>query len=198
MLRRLHANTAGAFFICIYIHMGRGLYLGSYSNIKAWLVGVVIIVVAIGTAFFGYVLVWGQISYWAATVITNLLTAISYVGETLAYWFWGDYSVSNATLNRFFSFHFVCPLIIAAFTAVHLAFIHQKGSRNPTGLNSYSLKVPFHQYLTVKDAVALFAYLAFIGSLVIFFPALLGDPENYNQADALVTPVHIKPEFYFL
>lgn len=131
-------------------------------------------------------------------MITNLLTAISYVGTMLAQWTWGDYSVRNSTLNRFFSFHFVSPLIIAALTVTHLIYIHETGSSNPTGLNRLSLKVPFHQYLTYKDAVALVAYFIFLGALAFFMPSTLGDAENYNPADALVTPAHIKPEFYFL
>lgn len=198
ILRNFHANGARAFFICMYLHMGRGVYFGSYNNVKAWFVGIVLILLSIGTAFFGYVLVWGQISYWAATVITNLLTAISYVGETLAHWIWGDYSVSNSTLNRLFSFHFLCPFLIAGLTVSHLIFIHETGSTNPTGLNSFSLKVPFHQYFTVKDGVALVLYFILLGILALFLPTSLGDAENYNQADALVTPVHIKPEFYLL
>lgn len=198
MLRNFHANTAGAFFICIYIHIGRGIYLGSYNNEKAWFVGLVLIILTIATAFLGYVLVWGQIRYWAATVITNLLTAISYVGETLAHWIWGDYSVRNSTLNRFFSFHLLCPFLIAGFTISHLILIHETGSTNPIGLNRFSLKVPFHQYFRVKDGVALVFYFMFLRFLALFVPTSLGDAENYNQADALVTPVHIKPEFYFL
>nr|BDC91892.1 cytochrome b [Armandia sp. GK-2021] len=198
LLRNLHANGAGALFICMYLHMGRGMYLGSYANKKAWMVGLSLMVLSMATALLGYVLVWGQMSYWAATVITNLLTAISYVGTTLAQWTWGDYSVSNSTLNRLFSFHFVSPFIIAALTITHLIYIHETGSSNPTGLNSFSLKVPFHQYFTYKDAVALVIYFILLGSLAFFMPATLGDAENYNPADALVTPAHIKPEFYFL
>lgn len=198
LLRSCHANTAGAFLICIYLHVARGLYLGSYNNFKAWAVGVAMLLLSMATAFLGYVLVWGNMRYWAATVITNLLTALSYLGQTLAEWVWGDYGVGRATLSRLFSFHYLCPFILLGITVVHLILIHQKGSSNPTGLNRLSLKVPLHQYFTVKDGVALLALILFIGTLAFLFPTSIGDCENYNYADPLVTPAHIKPELYFL
>jgi len=155
-------------------------------------------VTLMATAFLGYVLVWGQIRYWAATVITSLFTAIPYVGETVCFFVWGDYSVRSATLSRFFSFHFILPLILVAFSAVHIIYIHEKGSRNPLGVKRDSIKVPFHAYFSVKDFVILVVYLIVLRFVVFLMPSVIGDPENFIPANSLVTPSHIKPEFYFL
>ena len=153
LLRTLHANGASLFFICIYLHTGRNLYYGSYNFIHTWSVGVVILFLTIATAFVGYVLPWGQISFWGATVITNLLSAIPYVGTGVVQWVWGGFAVDNATLTRFFALHFILPFVIAAIAIIHLLFLHQTGSNNPLGLNKNTDKIPFHPYFTVKDIV---------------------------------------------
>nr|YP_001905921.1 cytochrome b [Antedon mediterranea]CAL50598.1 cytochrome b [Antedon mediterranea] len=198
LLRNIHANGASLFFICLYIHIGRGIYYGSYLNIEVWNVGVLLLFMVMGTAFVGYVLPWGQMSFWGATVITNLLSAIPYLGVFLVQWVWGGFSVDNATLIRFFTFHFLLPFIIVALSAIHLLFLHQNGSNNPTGLDSNSDKVPFHIYYTVKDFLWFFLILGFLSLIVLFFPNAFTDPENFIPANPLVTPVHIQPEWYFL
>jgi len=150
------------------------------------------------TAFLGYVLPWGQISFWGATVITNLFSAIPYIGKILVEWIWGGFAVDNATLNRFFALHFLLPFVVAAFVILHLLFLHQRGSNNPLGINSDSNKIPFHIYYRTKDVLGFFIMLIFLVIVVLFFPNILGDPENFIPANPLVTPVHIKPEWYFL
>nr|UPL65829.1 cytochrome b [Alloeorhynchus sp.] len=198
LLRNLHANGASLFFICLYLHVGRGLYYGSYKLFMTWAVGVVMLLVIMGTAFLGYVLPWGQMSLWGATVITNLLSAVPYLGNDLVKWLWGGFSIDNATLTRFFTLHFLLPFIIAALTLIHLLFLHQTGSNNPLGLNSNYDKIPFHPYFSIKDmmgaAITLFMFIM----LCLLEPRLLGDPENFIPANPLVTPVHIQPEWYFL
>nr|YP_010703201.1 cytochrome b [Chlorogomphus shanicus]WCO11403.1 cytochrome b [Chlorogomphus shanicus] len=198
LLRTLHANGASFFFICIYLHIGRNLYYGSYNYIHTWSVGVVILFLVMGTAFMGYVLPWGQMSFWGATVITNLLSAIPYLGTTMVQWVWGGFAVDNATLTRFFSFHFVLPFIVAAATMVHLLFLHQTGSNNPMGLNSDSDKIPFHPYFSWKDIVGFLLMIMLLTLLSLIGPYFLGDPDNFTPANPLVTPVHIQPEWYFL
>lgn len=198
MLRNLHANGGSIFFLCIYLHAARGIYYNSFLFIETWNIGVVIILATIATAFVGYVLPWGQIRFWAATVITNLLSAIPYIGKILVEWVWGGFAVRNATLNRFFAFHFILPFVIIALSVLHLLFLHQTGSNNPLGLNRDSDKVPFHPYYTVKDLMGFLILLSLLTFLSIFTPQLLGDPENFLPANPLVTPVHIKPEWYFL
>ena len=198
LLRNLHANGASWFFICLYLHVGRGIYYGSYNYIEVWNIGVVILVATMATAFVGYVLPWGQIRFWGATVITNLLSAIPYIGPILVEWVWGGFAVDNATLNRFFAFHFILPFIIAALSIIHLLFLHQTGSNNPLGLNRNSDKIPFHSYYTFKDIVGFIVLLFRLILISLFFPDILGDPENYIPANPLSTPVHIKPEWYFL
>lgn len=198
LIRNMHANGASFFFICIYLHIGRGLYYGSYLYKETWNVGVVLLLLVIMTAFVGYVLPWGQISFWGATVITNLISAVPYVGNALVQWIWGGFSVDNATLTRFFAFHFLLPFIIAAATVVHLIFLHETGSNNPTGLNSDSDKISFHPYFSYKDLLGFAALLVALISLALFSPNLLGDPDNFTPANPLVTPPHIKPEWYFL
>lgn len=198
LLRTLHANGASFFFICIYIHIGRGIYYGSYLYHITWTVGVLILFLVIATAFIGYVLPWGQISFWGATVITNLLSAIPYLGIDLVQWIWGGFAVDNATLTRFFTFHFVLPFIVLAFVIIHLLFLHQTGSNNPLGLNSRIDKIPFHPYFTYKDIFGFIVLLIFLVILTLINPYLLGDPDNFIPANPLVTPIHIQPEWYFL
>nr|ADX36081.1 cytochrome b [Haliotis diversicolor supertexta] len=198
LLRAIHANGASWFFICIYIHIGRGMYYGSHLNIHTWNIGVVLLLLTMATAFLGYVLPWGQMSFWGATVITNLFSAIPYIGGELVQWMWGGFAVDNATLVRFFSLHFLVPFMIAGMSILHLLFLHETGSNNPLGLNSDGDKVPFHFYHTVKDLVGFLVLLFFLMLLVFFDPFLLGDPENFIPANPLVTPVHIQPEWYFL
>nr|YP_010580101.1 cytochrome b [Chironomus annularius]UZS77153.1 cytochrome b [Chironomus annularius] len=198
ILRTLHANGASFFFICIYLHVGRGIYYGSYKYLYTWSVGVILFFLTMGTAFMGYVLPWGQMSFWGATVITNLLSAIPYMGTDLVQWLWGGFAVDNATLVRFFSFHFLFPFIIAAFTMIHLLFLHQTGSNNPLGINSNSDKIPFHPYFSYKDIFGFVIMLMFLTFLTLIAPYALGDPDNFIPANPLVTPPHIQPEWYFL
>nr|YP_010933764.1 cytochrome b [Ptychadena robeensis]WKT12093.1 cytochrome b [Ptychadena robeensis]WKT12106.1 cytochrome b [Ptychadena robeensis]WKT12119.1 cytochrome b [Ptychadena robeensis]WKT12132.1 cytochrome b [Ptychadena robeensis]WKT12145.1 cytochrome b [Ptychadena robeensis] len=198
LLRNLHANGASFFFICIYLHIGRGLYYGSYLFKETWNIGVVLLFLVMATAFVGYVLPWGQMSFWGATVITNLLSAAPYIGTDLVQWIWGGFSVDNATLTRFFTFHFILPFAIAGATIIHLLFLHQTGSSNPTGLDSNSDKVPFHAYYTYKDLFGFTIMLGALATLSTFAPNLLGDPDNFIPANPLVTPPHIQPEWYFL
>nr|AAF77275.1 cytochrome b [Drosophila mauritiana]AAF77471.1 cytochrome b [Drosophila simulans]AAF77484.1 cytochrome b [Drosophila simulans]AAF77497.1 cytochrome b [Drosophila simulans]AAF77523.1 cytochrome b [Drosophila simulans] len=198
LLRTLHANGASFFFICIYLHVGRGIYYGSYMFTPTWLIGVIILFLVMGTAFMGYVLPWGQMSFWGATVITNLLSAIPYLGMDLVQWLWGGFAVDNATLTRFFTFHFILPFIVLAMTMIHLLFLHQTGSNNPIGLNSNIDKIPFHPYFTFKDIVGFIMMIFILISLVLISPNLLGDPDNFIPANPLVTPAHIQPEWYFL
>nr|BAC75504.1 cytochrome b [Branchiostoma belcheri] len=198
LLRNLHANGASFMFICLYLHIGRGLYYGSYFYMETWNIGVVLLLLTMGTAFLGYVLPWGQMSFWGATVITNLASAIPYLGSELVQWLWGGFSVDNATLTRFFAFHFFLPFMIAGLAIVHLLFLHQTGANNPTGLVGDIDKVPFHTYFSYKDVVGFILMLSGLMFIVLFSPNLLTDPENYIPANPLVTPVHIQPEWYFL
>nr|ASY98404.1 cytochrome b [Prohierodula picta]ASY98542.1 cytochrome b [Prohierodula sp. JZ-2017] len=198
LLRTLHANGASMFFICIYLHIGRGMYYGSYKFFLTWMIGVMILFLVMATAFMGYVLPWGQMSFWGATVITNLLSAIPYLGIELVQWVWGGFAVDNATLNRFFTFHFVLPFIVAAAVLIHLLFLHQTGSNNPLGLNSNIDKIPFHPYFTFKDALGFMILFTFLSILTLWEPYILGDPDNFTPANPLVTPIHIQPEWYFL
>nr|AGB57234.1 cytochrome b [Scotophilus viridis nigritellus]AGB57235.1 cytochrome b [Scotophilus viridis nigritellus] len=198
VLRYLHANGASMFFICLYLHIGRGLYYGSYMYKETWNIGVILLFTVMATAFMGYVLPWGQMSFWGATVITNLLSAIPYIGTNLVEWIWGGFSVDKATLTRFFAFHFLLPFIIAALVMIHLLFLHETGSNNPTGIPSDMDMVPFHPYHTIKDTLGLLIMITVLMTLVLFTPDLLGDPDNYMPANPLNTPPHIKPEWYFL
>nr|AIG53177.1 cytochrome b [Ctenotus spaldingi]AIG53193.1 cytochrome b [Ctenotus spaldingi]AIG53196.1 cytochrome b [Ctenotus spaldingi] len=198
LIRNLHANGASMFFICLYLHIGRGLYYGSYMFKETWNIGVILLLLVMATAFVGYVLPWGQMSFWGATVITNLLSAIPYIGTSLVEWIWGGFSVDNATLTRFFTFHFLLPFAIMGASMLHLLFLHETGSNNPTGLTSNTDKIPFHPYYSYKDLLGATLFLMMLLSLALFFPNLLGDPENFTPANPLVTPPHIKPEWYFL
>nr|YP_003934268.1 cytochrome b [Dendropoma gregarium]ADI79379.1 cytochrome b [Dendropoma gregarium] len=198
ILNGIHANGASMVFLCLYIHIGRGLYYGSYTNIESWTTGVVLLLMMMGTAFLGYVLPWGQMSFWGATVITNLLSSIPYIGTMLVQWIWGGFAVDNAALTRFYTLHFLLPFLITGVSVLHLLFLHETGSNNPLGLNSDGEKVPFHVYYTFKDLVGFVVLMFGLIMLVLFFPQLLKDPENYIPANPLVTPVHIQPEWYFL
>nr|YP_005296188.1 cytochrome b [Caretta caretta]AFP52813.1 cytochrome b [Caretta caretta]AJM70079.1 CytB [Caretta caretta]ATP84802.1 cytochrome b [Caretta caretta]WPS66413.1 cytochrome b [Caretta caretta]WPT25592.1 cytochrome b [Caretta caretta] len=198
LIRNMHANGASLFFICIYLHIGRGIYYGSYLYKETWNTGIILLLLVMATAFVGYVLPWGQMSFWGATVITNLLSAIPYIGNTLVQWIWGGFSVDNATLTRFFTLHFLLPFAITGLTMVHLLFLHETGSNNPTGLNSNTDKIPFHPYFSYKDLLGLILMLTFLLTLTLFSPYLLGDPDNFTPANPLSTPPHIKPEWYFL
>jgi len=200
LLRYFHANGASMFFICVYIHMARGIYYGSYTKPRQflWSVGVIIFLIMMGTAFIGYVLPWGQMSFWGATVITNMLSAIPWIGADLVQFVWGGFSVDNPTLNRFFSLHYLLPFVLMALSIIHLMALHEHGSNNPLGINSNVDKVPFHPYFTYKDLFGFFIFLIIFISLVFFYPDLLGHADNYIPANPLVTPPHIVPEWYFL
>nr|BAN08385.1 cytochrome b [Hynobius lichenatus]BAN08387.1 cytochrome b [Hynobius lichenatus] len=198
LVRYTHANGASFFFICIYLHIGRGLYYGSYMYKETWNIGVILLFLVMATAFVGYVLPWGQMSFWGATVITNLLSAIPYMGDSLVQWIWGGFSVDKATLTRFFAFHFLFPFLIAGASIIHLLFLHETGSNNPTGIYSDMDKVPFHPYFSYKDAVGFLIMLTALLILSLLSPNLLGDPDNFTPANPLVTPPHIQPEWYFL
>nr|ASL05704.1 cytochrome b [Xylotrechus magnicollis] len=198
LIRTLHANGASFFFICLYIHIGRGMYYGSYNLKETWLIGVTIFFLVMATAFLGYVLPWGQMSFWGATVITNLLSAIPYLGTSIVQWVWGGFAVDNATLTRFFAFHFILPFIVAAMVIIHLLFLHQTGSSNPLGTKSNIDKIPFHPFFSYKDIVGFLVMSFSLIYLTLSQPYLLGDPDNFTPANPLVTPVHIQPEWYFL
>nr|WNO18571.1 cytochrome b [Neolepetopsis sp.] len=198
ILRSLHANGASWFFLCLYLHIGRGIYYGSYMFKETWNIGVMLFLMTMGTAFLGYVLPWGQMSFWGATVITNLMSAIPYVGTLLVNWIWGGFAVDAATLTRFFALHFLLPFLISALTIIHLIFLHQTGSNNPLGVSSDTDKVPFHFYYTTKDLCGFLILMFSLCMLILINPNLLTDPENFNPANPLVTPIHIQPEWYFL
>nr|YP_010449399.1 cytochrome b [Xestia c-nigrum]UTT74636.1 cytochrome b [Xestia c-nigrum] len=198
LIRTLHANGASFFFICIYLHIGRGIYYESFNLKYTWMVGVIILFLLMATAFMGYVLPWGQMSFWGATVITNLLSAIPSLGVMLVNWIWGGFAVDNATLTRFYTFHFLLPFIILMMTMIHLLFLHQTGSNNPLGMNSNLDKIPFHPFFTFKDLIGFIILLFLLTILTLTNPYLLGDPDNFIPANPLVTPVHIQPEWYFL
>jgi len=198
VIRIFHANGARLFFFCLFLHTGRGVYYISFNFFYTWIVGVTLIILTMATAFLGYVLPWGQMSFWGTTVITNLFSAIPFIGPEIVNWLWGGFSVRNSTLGRFYSLHFLLPFVIVAFTIVHILFLHQTGSRNPLGLNSNYEKLPFHPYYRVKDALGFCVALRGMGLIVFFYPWALGDPENFIGANPLVTPVHIQPEWYFL
>nr|UFA47097.1 cytochrome b [Mitjaevia bifurcata] len=198
MIRSLHSNGASLFFICLYIHTGRGLYYGSYKYIKTWMVGIVIMLMTMATAFLGYVLPWGQMSFWGATVITNLLSAFPYIGGMLVNWIWGGFSVDNATLSRFFSLHFMLPFIIVMMVIIHIFFLHLTGSNNPLGINSNIDKIPFHPYFSIKDLLGIVITFTLLLMLNLSEPFMLSDPDNFINANPMVTPIHIQPEWYFL
>ena len=203
LLRYFHANGASFFFIVVYLHMLRGLYYGSYvyPTHRVWYIGVTIYIVMMATAFLGYVLPWGQMSLWAATVITNFFSVIPFLGRDVTLWIWGGFSVNNATLNRFFSLHYLLPFVIAGLSILHLTALHEHGSKNPLGLKTQADgidKISFHPYFSVKDIFGVFVVLFFFCGVVFFFPNLLGHHDNYVPANPMVTPPHIVPEWYLL
>nr|UYB78104.1 cytochrome b [Ixodes pacificus] len=198
LIRSIHSNGASMFFIFMYLHIGRGIYYSSFFFLKTWMTGIVMIFLLMATAFLGYVLPWGQMSFWGATVITNLFSAIPYIGSTLTYWIWGGFSVDNNTLTRFFSLHFILPFLLLFMVMIHILMIHEKGSSNPLGLNLNIDKIPFHPYFTVKDILGFLMTLLFFSIIVLIMPYILNDSENFNVANPLVTPPHIQPEWYFL
>lgn len=197
-LRRIHANGARMFFIFIYIHVARGLYYGSFNFKHTWLIGRTILFLLIGTAFLGYVLPWGQMSFWGATVITNLVSAIPGIGKTIVVWLWGGFAVGNATLTRFFRFHFILPFVLAALSAIHLFYLHDTGSSNLLGVSRDLDKTTFHPYFSYIDVIGFTIFIIFFLGISFFNPWDLGDPENFIAANPLVTPIHIQPEWYFL
>jgi ubiquinol-cytochrome c reductase cytochrome b subunit len=200
LIRYLHANGASMFFIVTYCHIFRGLYFGSYMTPRGslWNSGVIIFLLMMGTGFMGYVLPWGQMSFWGATVITNLASAVPIIGGAIVEWLWGGFSVDNATLNRFFSLHYLLPFVITGLVLVHLSLLHTVGSNNPLGINKNVDSVSFYPYFYVKDLLAFFGLIALFSFFVFFFPNALGHADNYIPANPLVTPAHIVPEWYFL
>nr|ARA90999.1 cytochrome b [Hishimonoides recurvatis] len=198
LMRTIHSNGASMFFICMYLHVGRGIYYGSFHLMKTWNMGIIIMLTTMATAFLGYVLPWGQMSFWGATVITNLLSALPYVGPMLVNWIWGGFSVDNATLSRFLSLHFMLPFIIVMMTMIHLFFLHMTGSSNPLGMNSNLDKIPFHPFFSIKDIMGFSTIIILLMSLTLIYPYLLSDPDNFVPANPMVTPIHIQPEWYFL
>uniref|UniRef100_A0AAU6QDU8 Cytochrome b n=1 Tax=Typhlodromus pineus TaxID=3061201 RepID=A0AAU6QDU8_9ACAR len=199
LIRSIHSNGASLFFILIYLHIGRGLYFKSFYLLKmVWVSGVVILLLLFMTAFIGYVLPWGQMSFWGATVITNLLTSIPYIGKMMTLWLWGNFSVSKATLIRFFSFHFILPFILLVMVVIHIIFLHNKGSNNPLGVNSLLDKVSFFPYFVWKDLMGVMICFIIFFSFCLIFPYYFMDPDNFIKANPMVTPPHIQPEWYFL
>jgi len=200
LIRYTHANGASMFFIVVYCHIFRGLYYGSYiyPREKLWISGVIIFLLMMATAFMGYVLPWGQMSFWGATVITNLFSAVPIIGSAIVEWLWGGFSVDNATLNRFYSLHYFMPFIIVGFTVIHLSLLHTTGSNNPLGINTNVDTVSFYPYFYVKDLLSFFILIFIFSFFIFFYPNVLGHPDNYIPANPLVTPPHIVPEWYFL
>nr|YP_010555737.1 cytochrome b [Eupelmus anpingensis]UYR45766.1 cytochrome b [Eupelmus anpingensis] len=198
LFRLIHMNGASMFFICLFIHIGRGIYYNSFILNKTWIMGVIIFLLVMMTAFMGYVLPWGQMSFWGATVITNLVSAIPYIGDLIVKWLWGGFSVNNATLNRFYSIHFILPFIVSFMVIIHLFFLHESGSSNPLGINSNFFKIPFHPYYSTKDLIGFIILISLLLLLCLLNPYLLSDPENFNKANPMITPIHIQPEWYFL
>jgi len=198
LIHNIHINGASIFFICIYIHIRRGLYYNSFLLKTTWLIGVSIFLLSIATAFLGYVLPWGQISFWGATVITNLISTIPYIGNILVQWVWGGFSINNATLNRFFSIHFILPFIILIIVILHLIFLHTSGSSNPLGLNRNFYKIPFRPYFILKDILGFIIFITIFSIIILQYPYIFSDPDNFIPANPIVTPIHIQPEWYFL
>ncbi|MEK9611638.1 MAG: cytochrome b N-terminal domain-containing protein [Alphaproteobacteria bacterium] len=202
LIRYIHMNTASFFFIVVYLHIFRGLYYGSYKAPREllWILGVVIFLLMMATAFMGYVLPWGQMSFWGATVITNLFSAIPLVGESIVTFLWGGFSVDNPTLNRFFSLHYLMPFLIAGVVVLHIVALHRFGSNNPIGIDTKGKQdtISFHPYYTIKDIVGIAMFLLLLAIAVFFFPNAMGHPDNYIPANPMQTPAHIVPEWYFL
>nr|AXS65789.1 cytochrome b [Cucujoidea sp. 22 KM-2017] len=196
LIRSLHASGASMFFILMYCHIGRGMYYNSFNLINTWMIGITILLMSMMTAFLGYVLPWGQMSFWGATVITNLLSVIPYMGNDIVMWLWGGFAIDNPTLNRFYTFHFIMPFIILLLVIIHLMYLHHTGSNNPLGTSSNIDKLPFHPYFTYKDLLGLIIMLIILINLINI--PMLYDPENFIPANPLITPIHIQPEWYFL
>nr|YP_010586626.1 cytochrome b [Triaenodes qinglingensis]UZZ44440.1 cytochrome b [Triaenodes qinglingensis] len=196
--RTMHANGASMFFFFMYLHIGRNIYYNSYNLIMAWFSGIIILFILMATAFMGYVLPWGQMSFWGATVITNLFSVAPYIGNDIVQWIWGNFTISNATLNRFFMMHFLLPFILMMFIIIHLMLLHSTGSSNPISINYNMDKIPFHPYFTYKDMLGFILMFMLLLYLMIWNPYLLSDPDNFILANPMVTPVHIQPEWYFL
>lgn len=201
LIRYLHSNTASAFFALVYLHIGRGIYYGSYRSPRTsvWVIGTILLIAMIGTAFLGYVLPYGQMSLWGATVITNLISAIPWIGQDIVEFIWGGFSVNNATLNRFFSLHFVLPFVLAALVLMHLIALHgTSGSSNPLGISANYDRIPFAPYYLFKDLITIFIFMLILSLFVFFMPNALGDSENYIMANPMQTPAAIVPEWYLL
>nr|YP_009731525.1 cytochrome b [Blattisocius tarsalis]QHQ98568.1 cytochrome b [Blattisocius tarsalis] len=197
LIRFIHANGASMFFLTMYLHIGRNIYFKSYNLKYVWISGFMSLLTLFATSFLGYVLPWGQMSYWGATVITNLMSSIPYAGETLTMWVWGSYSVSKPTLSRFFSIHFILPFILLLLSSIHIIFLHNKQSSNPLGISHYD-KIPFHPFFSWKDIFGIFITLTMLMTLCTTYPYIFMDPDNFTEANPLNTPPHIQPEWYFL
>nr|WCB99540.1 cytochrome b [Meteorus sp. 2 XHS-2023a] len=198
LIRLIHMNGASVFFMSVYIHMGRGIYYNSQNLYKIWFIGLIIFITMMATAFMGYVLPWGQMSFWGATVITSMMSALPYIGQMLVEWLWGGFSVSNSTLGRFYTFHFILPFLLLSLVLLHLVYLHESGSNNPLGLKSKYYMIKFHVYFTFKDIVGFCLLFMLLMFMVLEYPYLLGDSENFIEANPMVTPIHIQPEWYFL
>nr|QPK42142.1 cytochrome b [Paragavialidium sichuanense] len=198
LMRTLHMNGASMFFMCMYLHVGRGLYYGSFLLKETWTIGMIMFTLIMATAFIGYVLPWGQMSFWGATVITNMLSAIPYIGTQIVQWIWGGFAVDNPTLSRFFTMHFLVPFIIAMLVIIHLIFLHINGSNNPLGIQSNVEKIPFHPFFSIKDLITITIMILTITMISMQSPYMLSDPDNFSPANPLSTPPHIQPEWYFL
>lgn len=200
ILRYIHANGASLFFICIYIHIAKGLYYGSYKSPRTltWIIGIIIFIITIATAFLGYCSVYGQISHWGALVITNLFSAIPFIGKDIVEWLWGGFSVSNPLIQKFFALHYLIPFIIIALVIIHLIALHINGSSNPLGITSNLDRLPIHNYYIFKDLITIFVFLIILSLLVFYIPNILGHPDNYIPGNPLITPASIVPEWYLL
>lgn len=198
LMHNIHINGASFFFICIYIHIRRGIYYSSFKLSHTWIIGIRIFLISIATAFLGYVLPWGQISFWGATVITNLVSTIPYIGNTIVIWIWGGFSINNATLNRFFSLHFILPFILLTIVILHLYFLHLTGSSNPLGSDRNLNKIPFHIYFSYKDLFGFIIFFIIFLTIILQYPYIFSDPDNFIPANPIITPIHIQPEWYFL
>nr|QNV47322.1 cytochrome b [Ricania speculum] len=198
LIRNIHANGASLFFLLTFLHAGRGLYYGSFKLKKTWISGTIIMLTLMATAFLGYVLPWGQMSFWGATVITNLISAIPYMGDMIVKWMWGGFAVDNPTLNRFFSFHFILPFLLSMMVMTHLIFLHETGSSNPLGTKNNIDKIPFHPYFSIKDILGMVITMSVFSLIINTNPFITMDPENFTPANPMITPIHIQPEWYFL
>nr|YP_009735151.1 cytochrome b [Acropyga myops]QBG38638.1 cytochrome b [Acropyga myops] len=198
LIHNIHINGASMFFICLYTHIGRNLYYNSYKLFNTWMIGITIYLMSMATAFLGYVLPWGQMSFWGATVITNLISTIPYMGEKMVQWIWGGFSINNATLNRFYSLHFILPFIMIIMVMLHLIFLHSTGSSNPLGTPSNLNKIPFHLYFSLKDIFGCMMFMLMFWIINLKYPYMFSDPDNFIPANSLITPTHIQPEWYFL